>query len=169
MKNSIWLGLLIILFNNCKFQNESIDKTITSSSLLKILTEFINHVDSVRNTNGFIESILITFSENDNKCYVLIEGDFIYYDSKAMNGYFRFKDKAISVYGINTECGNELINLNNLKKEKIEGLIDYDYSQLTDKNLRQPPLPPPPPREPYFRKYLIVNKDNLKLIDKYKY
>jgi hypothetical protein len=81
-----------------------------------------------------------------------------------MDGYFFYKNKAVSVYGSRTKCGNNFFMRENLKNGKIEGLIDYHYIR-TDKNDKpNPPIPPPPPRESYFRKYLVINKDSLILV-----
>jgi hypothetical protein len=86
-----------------------------------------------------------------------------------MDGFFVYKDKFISIYGLKGNDDNLFINLSRLQKGKIKGLVDYDYSQLDRFDKDNPPLPPPPPREPYYRKYLIINKDSFKLIDYYKY
>jgi len=139
---------------------------VISDCLDKEILKTMNHIDS---SCSNVKSILIEFDKNDNDLNVTITGDFIYYDSKAMNGFFMYKDKYISIYGLQSDDDNSYIDLNKLQKGKILGLVDYDYSQLERYDKDNPPLPPPPPREPYYRKYLVVNKDSLKLIDYYRY
>jgi len=167
MKRLILIGLIITFIYSCSNKNESVNNIVISPILLTSLTETINHEDSLTNTiptYGEIKSFKITFSETENKCFVYIEGDFDYYDSKAMNGYFMYKNKAVSIYGINDKCGIEFINQKKLRKGKIEGLKDFDYNNFMEAILSNR-TPPPPPGEPYYRKYLIINNDSLKLLE----
>jgi hypothetical protein len=171
MRLLLIFGVVITLLAQCTPKNEDINDIIISPILLTAINNTIDHVDSLTITNptyGEIMSFIITFKEIDNKCFVIIEGDFNYYDSKAMNGYFIYKRKAVSIYNAKEKCGIELINLKYLRQGKINGLTDFDHKQFDEAiKLNQEPPPPPPPREPYFRKYLIVSKNEFKLIDFY--
>ena len=162
------IGLILgfLLIGSCKQKTNNINEIVISNCLHKELIRTISHIDSSCNN---IKSVLIEFDKNNNELNVTITGDFIYYDSKAMDGFFVYKDKFISIYGLKGNDDNLFINLSRLQKGKIKGLVDYDYSQLDRFDKDNPPLPPPPPREPYYRKYLIINKDSFKLIDYYKY
>jgi hypothetical protein len=174
MYSSQFLTILMFLttvFYGCGFKNDKVDKIITNPRLLASLTDVINHEDSLSITHatyGVIKSFKITFSEENNKCFVSIVGDFDYYDSHAMNGYFIYKNKTVTVYGITSNCGNNFISKSKLKIGKIEGLKDFDYEEFQNAiRLQIPPPPPPPPSEPYYRKYLIVDKDNFLIVEDY--
>lgn len=164
------LLFLTTLLYGCGFKNDKDDKIITNPRLLACLSDVIDHVDSLSKTHatyGVIKSINVTFIEENNKCFVSIVGDFNYYDSHAMNGYFIYKNKTVTVYGITSSCGNNLIKRSKLKTGKIKGLIDFDNEEFDNAiRLNLPPLPPPHPREPYYRKYLILD-DNFQIVEDY--
>jgi hypothetical protein len=165
------LLFLIIIPQGCGLKNEKVDEIVTSPKLLLCLTDIINHVDSFTvayETYGIIKSFNVTFTEENNKCFVTIMGDFDYYDSHAMQGYFMFKNKTVTIYGVTSFCGRNLININKLKKGKINWLNDFDNEQFNNAiKLNITPPAPPPPREPYYRKYLIADKDNFQLVEDY--
>jgi hypothetical protein len=166
LKNIIGIIFGFLLISSCKQSTYNINEIVISDCLNKELIKTIDHIDS---SCSNVKSVLIEFDKSNNDLNFTITGDFIYYDSKAMDGFFVYKDKYVSVYGLKGNDDNSFINLSKLQKIKIKGLVDYDYSQLERFDKDNPPLPPPPPREPYYRKYLIINKDSFKLIDYYKY
>ncbi len=136
---------------------------------MNCLDQIIAHEDSMRNvysTYGEVKSYTITFSQDQSGCYVELVGDFENYDSQTMIGYFRYKSKIVSIYGLSSTCGNNFINKSKLKTGLILGLNDYNPNSFYLYSKSHLPVPPPPSLgEPFYRKYLIVSGNDLKKID----
>jgi hypothetical protein len=148
--------------DNNEIENETL-KNVVSSSLQKRIISMIELQDSLANadkTHTRHTSFWTSLYKKDHQCYVAIISNFRFYSSKATNGYLKYKDKVITFYGEDTECGTGIINFDRLQTGRIKSLIDYDY---VDWKETLPP-PPPPPHEPFRREYLIVNKDSLQLV-----
>jgi hypothetical protein len=117
-------------------------------------------------TYGVIKSFNITFMQEDRNCYIELIADFNIYDSHAMDGYFVYNKKYISVYGLSTKCGNNFINERKLNHGVISGLFDFDKEAFDEAlKMNKIPPPPPPPGEPYYRKYLIDSPNLIKVED----
>jgi hypothetical protein len=141
-------------------QNQKIlSEAIKSEILLTKLDELIDFRDSItfsRTRPDTTQSFWIYFIRHEKKCFVTLMAQFSYYDSKGMDGYFRHRERYVSVYNSEIDCAREFINPEHLKTRKIEKLIDYNRP-IDDK------LPPIPPHNPYGREYLIITKDSLLL------
>jgi hypothetical protein len=157
------------LLSGCDTTGDNINRIITNPIFQDRLKQIINHEDSLQkifSTYGNIKSFTITFSQENQKCFVEFLADFDNYDSHAMDGYFIYNGKYVSIYGLSPECGYNLINKNKLKHGLIPGLYDFNRKafEIAIREGQTPP-PPPPPGEPYYRKYLIVDKDNFQIVD----
>jgi hypothetical protein len=159
MKYLYILALVVTLFYGCNTPHGNLEHFVTNPVLQDCLKRIINHEDSLQkiiSTYGNIKSFTVTFSKENYKCFIEFVADFDYYDSHAMDGYFVFNGKFVSIYGLSSECGDIFINKKNLKHGLIPGLNDFDnkaFESAIKKGL--PPPSTPPPREPYYRKYLI--------------
>jgi hypothetical protein len=170
-RNFCLIIFLIYLLNSCLRVDEDVNKIITNSALLNCLNKIIAHEDSMRNvysTYGEVKSYAITFSRDPTGCYVELEGDGHNYDSQTMIGYFSYKSKFVSVYGLSSNCGRDFINTRKLKKGLIVGLSDYNPNYFYVYTKAHLPVPPPPSLvEPYYRKYLIVSHNSFKKVEDY--
>jgi hypothetical protein len=163
MKIVFKIFFLAFLLNGCITIDNDLNKIVTNSTLRHHLKQIIAHEDSLLNvypTYGLIKSYTITFSQEEQKCFVELIAYFNVYDSHAMDGYFIYQEKYISIYGTST-CGNNFINPKKLKHGLIPDLFDFDNHAFHEAlNMHKEPPAPPPPGEPYYRKYYIASPKN---------
>ena len=168
MKYYLLFILFIFLLSSCR-KGDDINRIIPNTALRNCLDQIINHEDSMKNvfsTYGDIKSYTITFAHDISGCYVLLVADFENYDSETMIGYFNYKSKIVSIYGLSNSCWPSFINIKKLKKGPIVGLTDYNPNAFYVYTKQHLPVPPPPSLgEPYFRKYLILSSDSLRKVE----
>jgi hypothetical protein len=163
MKNLFTLIWIATFISGCNTTSNDINRIITNPILQDCLKQIISHEDSLQKnipTYGIIKSFTITFSQENQKCFVEFVADFDNYDSHAMDGYFIYDGKYISFYGASSICGDNFINKKKLKHGLIPGLYDFNnkaFELAIKEGLPGPP--PPPPGEPYYRKYLISSPE----------
>ena len=163
IKKNLLLIVTVIAFS-CKTSDYNLKDIFISDNLGRLLVQMVDHLDSIGDKS---KSIWVKFENDSNSSYLTIIANFNNYDSKAMDGYFRYKDRFISVYGLKNKLNNKFIDLDKLFHGKIDILWDYDYEALNNTNSLKPPPPPPPPGEPYFKKYLILGKNSFKLVQQW--
>jgi hypothetical protein len=162
---------LTLLLNGCNTNEDDLDNTVTNSTLRSLLKEIIFHEDSllrIRPTYGEIKSYNIIFSQEKHRCFVKLIAYFDVYDSHAMDGYFMYQGKYVSVYGLSSVCGENFINKKKLKYGLIPDLFDFDRNafELAIKMKQEPP-PPPPPGEPYYKIYFIASPESFIKVSDY--
>lgn len=117
--------------NNVKTSSPKItnqlSNPIISKELKSALDKFIEFADkNAKHKN--IKSILIEF-DDIGKRFVLFSAYYRYYDYKNCNGYFNYKGKVISFYGLKLKYTKQFIDSNQLiHVDEIPGL-KHDYSE----------------------------------------
>ena len=144
MNNILIRLLLVIIMTGCSIrQNQDNNKNITlkrnelssvtpelpikSKELNEELDKIIYQEDSLSNSDTLhneSKSFCIGFRSQNNDCIVKLISNLDYYYSKPMIGYFRYKNKIISIYSDSSSCIQNMIDLERLSTGKIEELTD---------------------------------------------
>jgi hypothetical protein len=147
---------------NCN--QKSLKRDASGSSVFRIdypinqalhnkLDSLIDYDDTHSNSTLFksnCKSFWICFYKRDSNCFVRLIANFNYYSSKRIDGYFKYRDRIVSIYELNLECASGLVDKNKLYKGAITNLTDYDN---TSSRIG--------PHDPHEIEYKIINKDSL--------
>ena len=132
----------------------------TPIKLLSLQTELDKIIDrddslkNIRTTHFGSASFWIVFNKLGDDCYLTIIDQIAFYDSSIMIGYFKHRDRYISVYGNRIECGENFIDFEKLSTGKIHYIIDFSGDNEGGRM--------PFPYQDYGFEYLI-NEDSLLL------
>lgn len=159
--------LLILCFSILSFtkpqpkpQDIPINETLKDK--LDYIIDFKEKLADSSSIYSHPKSYWIYFYEDNAECFVATMANFDFYNSDEMDGYFKYRNKYITLYGLDTDCAVGLALEPELLKSKISELTDY-HSDETDS------LPSIiPPHEPTVFEYLIHTSDSLTLHNKYK-
>ena len=158
MISSIYIKIIFlffVIFTSCQSKYEG-NEAFVDIHILEKLDNFIQERDSIANSTSTVRhhtSFSISFHDEYLDCRISLQSDFNYYNSKSTNGFFRFRDKIITVYGGQLPCNYKLIDIDQLQKGKIDALTDLkDESTLT------------PPYESNNRLYNILDDNNLEFL-----
>lgn len=137
-----------------------ISHPVKSEILLEKIDELIAIRDSLTESNNSnkMKSFWLYFSQKDDGCFVTILAQPLdIYDKDEMDGFFKYKERYISVYDSKIECGTDFIDTKQLQTGKIPDFLNY-WSDIDNNNNSFPP------HKCYGLEYRIVNKDKLELI-----